>query len=426
VPSLNGYSLLCPRRESEQFANLDAWFPIAMVNRLDLAPADGADCGQQRMIFANNSPIGNSRMFMILEAQLPNPNPECGVDACRPIADFWSSLGAVDDPTARGRMLADAFLRSGVGPFAPFMNSDHLGPAGGQVRTNNFDDFEWTLREFHFQSAPDVLPLPAPVAEAPNGELWNDLSTLPQGKACRQNFLEAMDGLLGDNLNAMSFPVAEECKDSESPNDFSRQDYSAHLASGSGEFIGELQAKLNGTGLSPLDIAARARFAGSCMGCHQEAGGSSLGGGLSVPFRGDFVHVSEASVEDCGDGTACFALSETLRDVFIPERLEALSRFIAAPAVCGGQGGGGAGGSSGSGGAAGSAGAGGGSSTGGGSSNGGSAGVAGAGGGSTGGPVPTLPPLEGGAGSTSVPTPAPSSASLRLTLGGQLVSPHAH
>ncbi|MEY2930601.1 MAG: hypothetical protein RL033_1350, partial [Pseudomonadota bacterium] len=120
-PSLNGFPLRCPRQESEQFANLDSWTPLAVVSRLDLAPADGANCGQQRMIFGNDSPIGNGRMFIIIEAEVPNPNPECGIDACRPIAEFWSALTNVDDPLERGERLAEAFLSTGVGPFAPFM-----------------------------------------------------------------------------------------------------------------------------------------------------------------------------------------------------------------------------------------------------------------------------------------------------------------
>jgi len=436
-PSLNGFPLACPRQEAQQFANLDAWFPLAVVNRLDLAPADGANCGQQRMIFANNSPIGNGRMFIIMEAQVPNPNPECGVDACRPIAEFWSSLTEIDDPAQRGQMLAAAFLETGVGPFAPFMNSEHLGPDGGQVRTNNFNDFQWTLREFHFQSAPDVLPLPQPVAEAPNGELWNDLSSLPQGEACRESFIQAMGGLLGDNLSAMSFPVAQECKDAESPNDFFRQDYASHLGGGSGEFVDQMQQALAGTGLSAFDIAARARFAGSCMGCHQEASGSFLGGGLSAPFQGDFVHVSEFAIEDCGDGTACFGLSNALRDVFLPHRLDVQARLLAAPSSCGG-------GSPGTGGAGGSAGSGGGSSGGeAGASNGGAGGSAGAGqagvggGSSTGGAGPQTPPEPQPDVPPSAPIrseisridlsgAAPGLATPRLTLGGQRVVPHGH
>jgi hypothetical protein len=403
-PSLNGFPLQCPRLESQQFANLDAWFPLAIVSRLDLAPADGENCGQQRMIFANNTPNGNSRMFIIVEAQVPNPSPECGVDACRPIAEFWSSLTDIDDPAVRGLMLQDAFLSRGVGPFGPFMNSDRLGPQGGQVRTNNFNDFQWTLREFHFQSAPDVIPLPQPVAEAPNGELWNDLSSLPQGEACRQSFLAAVPALLGDNLSTMSFPVAQACKDAESPNDFFRQDYSAHLGSGSGDFTKQLQQSLTGTGLSAFDLANRARFAGSCMGCHQEASGSSLGGGLSAPFQGDFVHVSEFSIEDCGDGTACHGLSNALRDEFIPHRLDVQARLLASAGSCG---------SSGSGGSSGSAGS---SGTGGGSSGGGSNG----GGIAVDPPPPVVgPPSAEGNSSTRLASP-------RLTLGGQFVMPHGH
>lgn len=413
-PSLNGFPLQCPRQESEQFANLDSWTPLAVVSRLDLAPADGANCGQQRMIFGNNSPIGNGRMFIIIEAQVPNPNPECGIDACRPLAELWSDMTAVDDPRERGARLADAFLTTGVGPFGPFMNADHLGPDGGQVRTNNFNDFVWTLREFHFQAAPAVLPLPQPVAESPNGELWNDTSPLAQGPACRQSFLEAVQAgaLSGDNLSTMTFPVAQACKDAESPNDFFRQDYQSHLLQGSGVFRQQLDQALAGTGLTGLDIANRARFAGSCMGCHQEASGSDLGGTLSAPIQGDFVHVSEQILEDCGDGTACRGLSNAMRDEFIPHRLAVQARLLESAGSCGGGGVGGAG----------SGGTGGSGSTGsGGGSTGGAAGT-GAAGGVT---IPVQPqPMP-----APVPAPrrdAPDAAASRLTLGGQLVTAHGH
>jgi hypothetical protein len=167
--SLNGYPLACPRIEGSQFDNLDSWFPIAFVNRLDLAPTDGSNCGQQRIIFANNLFIGNGRMLMIIEAQLPNPTPECGVDSCRPIAEFWSSLAAINDPVERGKRLRDAFLTTGTGPFGPFMNANQLGPGGGQIRTNNFNSFPWTMREFQMQAAPATLPLPTPCAKPPTG-----------------------------------------------------------------------------------------------------------------------------------------------------------------------------------------------------------------------------------------------------------------
>ena len=117
--SLNGFPLACPRLEGQLFDNLDSWFPLAFVNRLDLAPTDGSNCGQQRLIFANND---GGRMFIIVEAQIPNPSPECGVSACLPLAEFWDSLATVDNPRERGQRLADAFLTSGAGPIGPFMN----------------------------------------------------------------------------------------------------------------------------------------------------------------------------------------------------------------------------------------------------------------------------------------------------------------
>jgi hypothetical protein len=324
-PSLNGFPLTCPRAEGQQFDNLDAWFPLAFVNRLDLAPTDGRHCGQQRIIFAN--PF-NGRMFIILEAQIPNPTPECGVNSCRPIAEFWESLATVSDANERGQRLRDAFLISGTGPMGPFMDARHLGPDGGQIRTNNFNDFQWTLREFHLQPDPVVLPLPVSVAEAPNGDLWNDTSTLPGAEACRESILASIPNLLSDNLATVGFPVADVCEDAESPNDGFRQNYATHLNSGSGRFAADIDAFLDGTGLTSEDIANRARFAGSCIGCHSESSGASLGRNVFGPPQFDFVHVSEFANEQCPEGGTCFGVSEALRTVFLPHRITVQDSFL--------------------------------------------------------------------------------------------------
>jgi hypothetical protein len=337
--SLNGFPIQCGRLESQQFDNIGAWFPLAAVNRLDLAPADGANCGQQRIIFANNSFIGNGRMFMILESEVPNPDPACGVSACAPIAAFWTELGQMKDPFQRGERLREAFLTGSpelaAAGFSPFMNAAQLGSRGGQIRTNNFNDSPWALREFHFQDV-NAPPVPVPVSEAPNGALWNDLSTLPQGPACRDSFLAAAElGLLTDNLAAMSFPIAEACKDAESRNDFS-QDYVGELSQGSGSFGQQLAALGAPFGVSAEELAARARFAGSCIGCHMEASGSSLGNGLTAPFQSDFVQVSEFGQEPCGNGGTCFTISDALRNVFLPHRLRVTQNLLNGP-VCGGE-----------------------------------------------------------------------------------------
>ena len=339
-PGLNGFPLQCGRLESLQFDNLDAWFPIAAVNRLDLAPADGSSCGQQRLIFANGEPIGNARMLLIVEAQIDNPNPACGVDACRPIAELWTSVAGEPDPFVRAGMLQDAFLGAGIGSgFGPFIHADRLGPNGGQIRTNNFNDAPWTLREFHFEPGPFGIPRPRPVGDSPNGALWDDTAPAAAGAPCRSAFLSALDGLLTDNLSTMSFVVPEPCKDAESRNDFS-QDYAFHLQQGSGAFQGQLAAELVGTGLSPEDIAARARFAGSCMGCHQESSGTFLGNGVSAPFQFDFVHVNERITVPCDDGSGgCFAISEALRDEFLPHRRRVVSDVLASSGGCASEGG---------------------------------------------------------------------------------------
>ncbi len=337
-PTLNGFPLQCGRLEAQQFDNIDAWFPLAAVNRLDLAPADGANCGQQRLIFANNSFIGNGRMFVIVESQIPNPDPACGVSACAPIAAFWTALGEIQDPFERGLRLRDAFLNGSPelleAGFPPFMNASHLGPQGGQIRTNNFNDSPWTLREFQFADVA-APPIPVPVAESPNGALWNDLSGLPQGDACRESFLRGAElGLLTDNLAAMSFPVDEACKDAESRNDFS-QDYAGQLLSGSGSFLDQLANIGAPFGIGADELANRARFAGSCMGCHIEAGGSSLGNGIFAPFQFDFVHVNEFQLEPCGNGGTCFGISEALRNSFLPHRQRVTQSLLDGPACVG-------------------------------------------------------------------------------------------
>jgi hypothetical protein len=338
TPSLNGFELQCGRLEAQQFDNLGAWFATAAVNRLDLAPADGATCGQQRLVFANSSGIGNGRMLMILESEVPNPTPECGVEACAPIARFWSELALVTDPAERGERLRRAFLTGdpelSAAGFAPFVNAAQLGPNGGQIRTNNFNDSPWTLREFHFLSV-EQPPVPVPVAESPNGALWNDSVASPAGEACRESFVRAAElGLMSSDPAALSFPVDQACKDAESRNDFS-QDYVGQLLSGSGELSARLDAVAAPFGLSAVDLAARARFAGSCIGCHSEASGSSLGGGLNAPFQFDFVHVSEFGAEPCGNGGTCFGISEGLRTVFLPARAR-VTRVLAEGPSCGG------------------------------------------------------------------------------------------
>ncbi len=131
--------------------------------------------------------------------------------------------------------------------------------------------------------------LPFPVAESPPARSGTKTLGLPQGEACRENFLVALDGLLTNDPNEMSFVVDSACKNAESRNDFS-EDYASNLSEG---FRDQLIERLVGTGLAPEDIANRAQFAGSCIGCHLEANGRFLGNGVFAPFSNGFVHIQE-------------------------------------------------------------------------------------------------------------------------------------
>lgn len=327
--TLNGFPITCNRVERFQIDNFDEWFATAFVNRIDLAPTNGAHCGQQRIIFANNA---QNRMFMIFESQVPNPDPESGVEGCAPLAEFWADANAIDDPVLRGLRLTDAFLFGDAEletfGFGPFMNPVNLTAGSGQIRTNQFDQSPWTLREFKLAERDGELAVvPFPVAEAPNGNLWDDTLAHPHGDACRANFLEAVDGLLTNDPARMSFVVDHECKDAESRNDFG-QAYAFRMSEG---FREQLEQRLDGTDLTAEQVANRAQFAGSCIGCHEEAGAADLGAGIRAPFSRGFVHVEEFSSSDClqrNAGTTCFPTSQALRNVFLPSRLRALSDLI--------------------------------------------------------------------------------------------------
>ncbi|PON15750.1 hypothetical protein C2W62_22170 [Candidatus Entotheonella serta] len=301
--TLNGFPIGCNRFEGLQLDTIDNWLAIALVNRFDLAPSNGDHCGQQWIILANNTDIGNCRMFIIIEAQIPNPNQSCGIEGCRAVAEFWAELSDIRNPQERRRRLMAAFLDGDdslrAAGFGPFLAADALGPNGGQIRTNNFNNDPWTLREFRIRrNGRNMAILPAPVSDSPNGDLWDDTSRrFDQFPQCRNSILEAIAGLITDNPSRMSFPIDASCWDAESPNDGS-QDYEVQLGNGRvngfrTQIADRIEELSPGSRLTPEDIANRAHFAGSCIGCHEEAIGKDLGNGVEAPFSLGFVHVNE-------------------------------------------------------------------------------------------------------------------------------------
>ena len=358
LPGINGYPYeACPRAEGNQIGNLDAWRPIAAVNRFDLAPSDGSHCGEARLVFANNE---GGRFFTIFEAQIPNPDPSCGIDACEPVQRFWAELS--ENPDKRAQELEAAFVSGHAGliadGFGPFMSQRNMTFGTGQIRTNNFDQGPWSLREFKAVTVPappsigastkpfvpDLLRMvEVPVAANPFGRLWNDTfvddngDPLPFAETCQDAFVETVQHLMADDLNLMAVSVPPECLAAESP-DRAIMSYAAELQAGnSPKNPKSLQARIEAeifaldpsSELEPVHIARRAEFAGGCIGCHRRSSGVDLGNGVTgIPTF--FVHTSEfAGTSGCGEGDSpCFPVSAAVRDTFLPHREAIMEQFL--------------------------------------------------------------------------------------------------
>ena len=123
--------------------------PVALFNRLDLAPSDGAHCGEYRIVYSKTTSSATDRFFVIFEAQYPNPTPNDGLAGCLPVADFWVSLN--DKTNVEAAAALEGFFYQGIVhndvALPAVINFDNF--TSGQVRTNNFvNNADWQLREF--------------------------------------------------------------------------------------------------------------------------------------------------------------------------------------------------------------------------------------------------------------------------------------
>ena len=342
---LNNFPFACPRNEGSfatasltEAPEMADWKVIAAVNRIDMAPEDGSHCGEQRMILAHEG--GPGRDFIIFEAQIPNPSPDLGKCACAPIAQFWANLSSIDSVDERRIQLERAFL-SGHGKLkaagiGPFMAAGNFTIGTGQIRTNNFAQGPWSLREHKLIEWRDLIwPLPFPVTSNLHAPLLADNATDPRAAKCKDSFLQSFSSLLPDDPNLMALAVPDECYDAESPNNFNQGNYATQL-NGNPVLQADVQARLDelGSRLSPSQIMNRATFSGSCIGCHQEGIGQELGfsdgtTGNPAPFSMGFVQVHENLTEDCGDGTTCFSISSALSGTFLPHRQTVMENLLA-------------------------------------------------------------------------------------------------
>lgn len=389
TPSVvNGFNYGCRAAEGTQattnpataLANYEA---VALVNRFDLAPADGSHCGEYRIVFENGRNV-SSRSFLIMEAVLPNPNPSCGIAACRPVQQWWANLTTITDPAIRAQKLEE-FYFTGISGFEPVVHYTHFLDNGvscgygcttpgatGQFRTNTFMQSPWMLKEFKLKRTcrrVTIEPIPirtAALAVDDGSTSLNAASTTDTTIVCDLDFkpVSVKDNPFNDFFNAAStHPLASAfvdhiddqvaCLAINDVNGFGycglddqfNHNESGALASPTTDYRTIFNASPNnpsalrtsiqgaltaiGSSLTVENIVARAE-AQSCKGCHRHASDANLGGGIIFPNSDSggfgFVHNTE-QVESGPDGLR-FHISPALTDVFLPFRESVMEGYL--------------------------------------------------------------------------------------------------
>lgn len=397
APAINGFPIQCPRNEgalatSNPFVSgPDFMKPIAVVNRFDLAPTDGSHCGEYRIIYAKKSGETDilNRNLIIFEAVLPNPDPSCGVAACRPVAEHWASLSADPDPVSRADAIED-FYFNGLPGFAPVIHPAHYGmnasgggygsTSRGQIRTNQFmpgpNQQIWQLREFQLArtcsggpigtfpidpvpvDGPAVIELgeeeppqdqelieasncrlafkPVTVKNNPFGALFNFTSTEPRAAPFRDHFISDVEPLSDNSVAGMGMATPDLFNAGQSNSQGQENEYRVHLNNGGAgnPFIQSIGLELGSLDRGDLltdNIADRATTQ-SCAGCHQLSNDDRLGGIVDPKWPRSAappvaVGVSFVHVSESS------AVSLALRHVFLPRRKQILASFL--DATCG-------------------------------------------------------------------------------------------
>lgn len=340
--TINGFPVACPRNEGALAASTpDSHFPVALVYRPDLTPADFSTCGEARVVIARPND-SSGRNLAIFEASIPNPEPGCA-SSCRKIAQFWANLSAVTSSSQRLDAL-ERFYFTGLdattdGVAAPPVLiaanlglPDATGARRGQIRTNQFmtgpNPRIWQLREHKLAlSCPTgggckLFVEPVSVKTNPFGPLFNDLPPQPLGPAFRSELLGQLTALSPQDVNAIGMTTSAQFNAGQSSSQGNENDYAFQLGLGFRLAIANQLAAL-GIPLTAADIATRATTQ-ACAGCHQISNNADLGGldasgaPLRWPASAGFVHTVE-------DGTR----SAALNDVFLPRRKSILEQFLA-------------------------------------------------------------------------------------------------
>jgi hypothetical protein len=316
-----------------------------------------------------------------------DPNSMENLRGCKPIVQFWANLSNPKMTTVeRGKALKDFFLKGlpdvGVGPVIHVDN--FRGDGHGQIRSNQFithgvpdptnpdqkKQFDWTLREFKIDRDPATLIsiaiIPQTVKSNPAATLFDRNTTdirAPDFYDQVVSQLDALRGGLGGEFNIDTFSY----NNPDKFNSFESDESSDLVISKGGELgsvfdqfaVGSLadprgylyrrlehELEARRSNLTPEQISARLQTQ-TCSGCHRFSNknlfgntanpananpANDLGPGLNWTQSLGFTHESEAVFEAGPDGNGTrYLISDLLKDVFLPERLENMQRFLAQP-----------------------------------------------------------------------------------------------
>ncbi|MES0007067.1 hypothetical protein NKJ64_18120 [Mesorhizobium sp. M0062] len=307
--------------------------PVALVNRFDRAPRDGANCGEYRIVYAMKYRLrtgGLGRFFLNFEAVLPNPERERGIAGCMPVAEFWSGLSGKSEE----QMAADLekFYYEGLGSgFVAAVLAKNYGIPDGQVRGNaNLNGAEhWQLREWKIVPPSKTSGSAFRIETVKNNALAefyrDDSKGAINEKAQEQQRIDYQRAFVDQNLHQLFSP---ELTSSPAPGDDPAitaymlgllNDFGAAIDNRFNEFQSissnsEDDPELEASGLKPRIDAALSQLglsskgvssdealaragAITCGGCHAFSNGKTVGhvAGREIrwPNSLGFVHIDE-------------------------------------------------------------------------------------------------------------------------------------
>lgn len=326
--------------------NFNGMQPIAVTNRLDLAPADGKHCGEQRIIYAKGPGTFDNRMTLIFEAVVPNPTPAKGILGCMPLAKFWWNLQNVT-VADMGTQLKGLFYTGVPGVTSgPIVHFKNYGTPLGQVRVNSFVVSQnrgnpWVLREYGIRKKTGKAAYLSirPIGNSPLSLLYKapvkgENAKITQLRKDYQAFLlgQAMTDLLAIDIAAVKSKLTVTDHDminrmgTTIPTRFNGfEDLVDSAVFEPGRIISQpldraISDKIRTTTtawpVNPFDFIGRVTIQ-SCAGCHEFTNGRPIQENVVWPRSLGFVHIDEEG-----------QVSELLKDRFLPFRYKSMSDFI--------------------------------------------------------------------------------------------------